>query len=283
MTIIPTIIQGNLWPLHEGADCSEQLIGDKTLVEWQREYAPEGVCMYANAWVSLSDWEILIASGESAKLVNAEDEVLAYKGDLEEALVVMASKESRLIRYAWDLLHVNEQVVGSLSESRYDGEVSPAANVEGHLVVGEGSRVLPGVFIEGNAVIGKNCKVGPNCYIRGNTTIGDGCHIGQSVEVKNSIIGHGSAVGHLSYVGDSVIGTKVNFGAGTITSNFRHDGGNHFSMSDGELVDTGRRKFGAIVGDGVHTGIHTAIYPGRKMGAGTSTRPNAEVQKDLTN
>jgi bifunctional UDP-N-acetylglucosamine pyrophosphorylase/glucosamine-1-phosphate N-acetyltransferase len=136
--------------------------------------------------------------------------------------------------------------------------------------------------VEGKVVIGKDCKIGPNCYLRGSIAIGDGCHIGQAVEVKNSIIGDGSSVGHLSYLGDSILGGKVNFGAGTITSNLRHDGKNHRSMVAGELVDTGRRKFGAIAGDFVHTGIHTAIYPGRKLGPGVTTRPNETVERDLS-
>jgi bifunctional UDP-N-acetylglucosamine pyrophosphorylase/glucosamine-1-phosphate N-acetyltransferase len=137
------------------------------------------------------------------------------------------------------------------------------------------------VFIEGHVVIGENCKVGPNCYIRGATSIGDGCHIGQAVEIKNSLILSNTSIGHLSYVGDSVVGKKVNFGAGTITSNFRHDGANHRSMVDGQLIDTGRRKFGTIIGDHVHTGIHTSIYPGRKIGTHGSTRPGDIVQYDL--
>ena len=185
------------------------------------------------------------------------------------------------LRYPWDILVVNERLVARLSVPEIAGEVSDAAHIEGVIRLGEGSRILPGVFIEGNAVIGKNCKIGPNCYIRGNTVIGDNCHIGQAVEVKNSVIGFKTAVGHLSYVGDSVLGDHVNFGAGTIIGNLRHDGKNHRSLVDGVLVDTGRRKFGAIVGDNVHTGIHTAIYPGRKLAPGSSTRPGDVVQLDL--
>lgn len=282
MKILEPIKSGNLWPLCEGDVSSEQLIANKTLGQLQQENAPEGVSLYANAWVDAADWLLLIDNGGSAKLVTEDDEVLAYSGDINSAVVVTASAKSRLILHPWDLIYVNEQVVGDLTECDYQGEVSPAAHIEGNLIVGEGTRVLPGVFIEGNVVIGKNCKVGPNCYIRGNTTIGDNCHIGQAVEVKNSLIGHGSSVGHLSYVGDSVLGNKVNFGAATVTSNLRHDGTNHRSMSGSDLVNTGRRKFGTIVGDNVHTGIHTAIYPGRKLGPGTSTRPNADVPSDLT-
>jgi len=281
MNILEPTKPGNLWPLYDGEVSPDQLVSNKTLRQLQQENAPDGVTFYANAWVDPADWSALLENEESAKLVTEDDDLLAYTGDLDSAVVVIASAKSRLILHAWDLIYVNEQVVAELAASDYQGEVSPAAHIEGNLVVGEGTRVLPGVFIEGNVVIGKNCKVGPNCYIRGNTTIGDNCHIGQAVEVKNSLIGHGSSVGHLSYVGDSVLGNKVNFGAATVTSNLRHDGANHRSMSPSGLVDTGRRKFGTIVGDHVHTGIHTAIYPGRKLGPGSSTRPNADVPSDL--
>ena len=91
-----------------------------------------------------------------------------------------------------------------------------------------------------------------------------------------------TAVCHLSYVGDSILGQGVNLGAGTITANFRHDGASHRSLVGGELVDTGRRKFGTVIGDGAHTGIHTSIYPGRKMVARSSTRPGDIVSKDIT-
>jgi bifunctional UDP-N-acetylglucosamine pyrophosphorylase/glucosamine-1-phosphate N-acetyltransferase len=111
--------------------------------------------------------------------------------------------------------------------------------------------------------------------------IGDKCHVGQAVEIKNSILLPGTNVGHLSYLGDSILGEKVNLGAGTITSNLRHDGGAHRSPVEGRMVDTGRRKLGAIIGDGVHTGIHTSIYPGRKFWPKTSTLPGAIVDKDI--
>ena len=280
MNLLEPVRKGDLWPLYDGDVSGCQLIADKTLAELQQELTPEGASLYSNAWVDPADWQKLISDESVSQLVTELGDVLAFIDGRPDGRVEASSK-SRLILHSWDLIYVNEQVVAGLTESHYIGEVSPAAHVEGVLQVGEGTRILPGVFIEGNVVIGKNCKVGPNCYIRGNTTIGDNCHIGQAVEVKNSLIGHGSSVGHLSYVGDSVIGKKVNFGAATVTSNLRHDGKNHHSMSGDALVDSGRRKFGTIVGDGVHTGIHTAIYPGRKLGPGTSTRPNADVSKDL--
>lgn len=179
----------------------------------------------------------------------------------------------------WDLLDINAEIMANITE--WSGIDTIQMDEDAQVIVGEGTKILPGVFIEGKVIIGKNCKIGPNCYLRGSTTIGDNCHVGQGVEVKNSILCHGVAVGHLSYVGDSIVGPNTNFGAGTITSNFRHDGGNHRSMVDGELVDTGRRKFGAITGAGVHTGINTSIYPGRKLGPGTSTLPGEIVKYDI--
>ena len=183
-------------------------------------------------------------------------------------------------RYPWDLLAIQERIM-AVWKDEISGEVHPAAVIEGKLKLGKGSRILPGVYIEGNVVIGEGCKIGPNCYVRGNTSIGDNCHIGQSVEIKNSLILSDSNVGHLSYVGDSILGANVNLGAGTIVSNFRHDGGNHISRVGKELVDTGRRKFGTVIGDGVHTGIGTLVYPGRKIGPGLFTLPGDMVRKDI--
>ncbi|MEG2076939.1 MAG: hypothetical protein RRY34_10585, partial [Victivallaceae bacterium] len=140
------------------------------------------------------------------------------------------------------------------------------------------SVILPGVYIEGNAVIGKNCKIGPNCYIRGNTTIGDNCRIGQAVEVKNSIIMDNVAAAHLAYIGDSVVCSHVNLGAGTVVSNLRHDNNNHRYRIGHMILETDRRKFGAVIGENVSTGIHTAIYPGRSLAPGVVTEPGEIVR-----
>ncbi len=183
------------------------------------------------------------------------------------------------VNYPWDLLDINTEIMAALDD--WSGHPTIQMGDDARVIVGEGTKILPGVFIEGSIIIGANCKIGPNCYLRGSTTIGDNCHVGQGVEIKNSILCHGASVGHLSYVGDSVIGERANFGAGTITSNLRHDGSNHRSVVSGELIDTGRRKFGAIIGAGVHTGINTSLYPGRKLGPGTSTLPGEIVSHDI--
>ncbi len=240
---------------------------------------PAGWTATAHAWIALSD---LVGIEEQSVLLDSDGEFLAQRGNKVGDSLRVVAKDSFLIRHSWDLLRANEQYVGSLLESEVLGEIHPLAVIEGVVRIGEGTRVLPGVVIEGNVVIGKNCKIGPNCYLRGYTSIGDYCHVGNAVEIKNSILLSKTNVGHLSYVGDSILGERVNFGAGTVTSNLRHDGKNHRTLVEGRLVDTERRKFGTIIGDDVHTGIQTAIYPGRKLFPGTSTRPGAVVKNDLT-
>ncbi len=248
--------------------------------------SPEGTCLFVagDAWISPVALK-LMTRRKAGCLCDETGAVLAWIGEHAECppdVVTLPSDHGSFrIRYPWDFLRVNEALVGAIERDDRRGEVSPRATIEGFIRVGEGTRILPGVFIEGNVVIGRDCKIGPNSYIRGNTSIGDRCHIGQAVEIKNSIVMAGVGLGHLSYCGDSIVGEGTNFGAGTITSNYRHDGRTHRSMVSGELVDTGRLKFGAIIGDGVHTGIHTSIYPGRKLWPGVWTRPGAIVQKDL--
>ena len=184
------------------------------------------------------------------------------------------------VRFAWDLLNINEFFLNKIKKS-IKGDVEKGVYVHGTLVVGEGTVVKSGTYIEGNVMIGKNCKIGPNCYIRGSTSIGNNCHIGQAVELKNSIVMDNSNVPHLNYVGDSIIGEKTNLGAGTIVANLRHDNGNVKTVVKGELIDTGRRKLGTIIGNNVHTGINTSIYPGRKIWPNKATKPGEVVQKDI--
>ncbi len=256
-----------------------------------------------DAWLSRTILAALLQTKGIVAVRNARGTILAWTGESANAVLKAPSipldAETFLIAYPWDILRINELILKNLSDYRLDGEaipsgpittplslnngakVYPGAYIDGTVLLGSESRILPGVYIEGTVVIGKNCKIGPNCYIRGNTSIGDGCHIGQAVEIKNSIIMNRTSMGHLSYCGDSIIGEAVNFGAGTITSNYRHDGLAHKSMIDGRLIDTARRKFGTVMGDRVHTGIHTSIYPGRKLWPDICTLPGAIVSKDV--
>lgn len=234
-------------------------------------------------WPSIALMENIsdaLAAGKHVFVVDAEGTAVEC-GSGDMVYKMEPDPASFRIKYPWDVLKVNEETLAGIEESKFDGQVRERVTIDGTVILGEGSVILPGVYIEGIARIGRNCKIGPNCYLRGNNFIADQCHIGQAVEIKNSILMTHVAAGHLSYIGDSIVCKKVNFGAGTITSNFRHDGKNHRSMVNGSLLDTGRRKFGSIIGENVHTGIHTAIYPGRKIWADLSTRPGDVVQLDL--
>ena len=161
--------------------------------------------------------------------VKAEDNTLyCYITNFENNTAV-SDQDSICLKYSWDVLKINEKVIEGFNENNIQGTIKEHVVIDGIIKLGKGSVLLPGVYIEGNVTIGENCKIGPNCYIRGNTHIGNSCHIGQSVEIKNSILMDKVSVGHLSYVGDAIIGEKTNFGAGTVMANLRHDGKNHKS------------------------------------------------------
>jgi len=230
------------------------------------------------AWFSAAELATFVADASFGALTLADGSVLLRRqGGTRE----LRATQSFAITFSWDLLRANVEAMTSRKTYAQESGAHASLYVDGRLQVGKGTKILPGVVIEGDVIIGDHCKVGPNCYIRGSTAIGDKCHVGQAVEIKNSILLPGTNVGHLSYLGDTILGEKVNLGAGTITSNLRHDGGAHRSPVEGRMVDTGRRKLGAIIGDGVHTGIHTSIYPGRKLWPKTSTLPGAIVAKDI--
>jgi len=183
------------------------------------------------------------------------------------------------VGYPWHILEANDFFLRKIKK-KILGKVEKGAQVKGKALIGKGTIVKSGSYIEGPVVIGRNCKIGPNCYIRPSTTLGNNCKVGNAVEVKNCVFFDDVSVGHLSYAGDSVIGNEVNFGAGTICANLRHDNKNVKTMVNKKLVDTGRRKLGSIIGDGVHTGINTQIYPGRKLWPKVETLPGEIVKKD---
>ncbi|BDS08437.1 hypothetical protein NT6N_34770 [Oceaniferula spumae] len=247
---------------------------------------PRTVHLPVDHWIDVGALCLLARSDSPVCLKDKSGDLVAWVGantPEECGGEVVTEADCFRIHYPWSLLELNEEVLGMMEGSQIAGDISPLAQVDGHLHLGVGSKILPGVVIEGNVIIGENCRIGPNAYIRGNTSIGDHCEIGNAVEIKNSIIYPYSKIKHLSYVGDSVLGSHVMLGAGTILANYRHDGTNHRSLVGGKLLDTGRIKFGAVLGDGVRTGVNTCVYPGRKIGPGRMTRPNSVVDRDLMN
>lgn len=192
---------------------------------------------------------------------------------------VIKAQHWQPITYPWHLLDANKRLMHKI-KFRNLGVIEKGVTIHGAVEIGKGTLLKSGTYIEGPAVIGNHCTIGPNCYIRPETTLGNHVKIGNAVEIKNSIIGDHTHVGHLSYIGDSVLGAYVNLGAGTIVANLRHDNAPIKSEIGKELVDSGLRKLGAILGDQVHTGIHTSIYPGRKLWPETTTVPGEIVRKD---
>lgn len=179
----------------------------------------------------------------------------------------------------WELLEANELLLDEESR-RIEGDVDPDATIEGDVIVEEGATIDSGVRIEGPTYIGSGCSIGPNAYIRGATLLEGDVHIGQAVEIKNSVVMHGTNVPHLSYVGDSVLGREVNFGAGTNVANLRHDGEDVKITVKGERTSTGRRKFGVVVGHGAKTAINTSLSPGVTLSGDATTKPGESVLRD---
>ena len=179
----------------------------------------------------------------------------------------------------WELLAANEWKLGELDRA-VAGEVHPDADLRGSVVVEDGATVEAGVVVEGPALVRSGAELGPNAYVRGATLLGEGTHVGNGVEIKNSVLMRDAAVPHLSYVGDSVLGTDVNFGAGTQVANLRHDDADVRFTVKGERVSTGRRKFGVVAGPGVKTGINTSLNPGVRLSPGATTTPGESVTRD---
>ncbi len=181
----------------------------------------------------------------------------------------------------WDLLEANRRIL-SWMEPTFSGEIEEGAHLIGPVAIAKGARIRSGAYIEGPVFIDKNSDIGPNCYIRPHTSIGKNVRIGNGCEIKNSLIMDKNHIGHLSYVGDSVIGEDCNLGAGTTVANFRLDGKTVKMMIKDEVVDSERRKLGVVIGDGVKTGINTLFMPGVKVGHNCWIGPNLVINRDVS-
>ena len=197
----------------------------------------------------------------------------------ENILKISIAQEWIPLSYSWNLLDAAEFLLAGLKTSN-KGIIEKNVSMHGKVVIGENSIIRSGTYIIGPAYIGRNCIIGPNCFIKGKTIIEDNCRIGQAVEVKNSIVGKNTNIAHLSYVGDSIIDENCNLGAGTIIANLRHDNAAVKTIIGKNLVDTKRRKFGTVFGEGVKTGIGTLIYPGRKIWPKQYTLPGEVLKRD---
>jgi len=198
-----------------------------------------------------------------------------------EKILGLRSKNNWIdIGRPWELLEVNEHFLKEL-ETDIQGKVETGANVHGPLFLGKNSIVRSGCYIMGPVYIGENCDIGPNTFLRKYTCLGNNVSVGNAVEIKNSIIMDNTNVNHLTYVGDSIIGSECNIAAGTNIANLRFDNGNVKINVKGDKIDSGRRKMGVVFGDGVKTGINSSFNPGVKVGVNSRIGAGAIISKDL--
>ena len=211
------------------------------------------------------------------------DDVATFDPSHLEQLAVAVSERADVIDfvYPWNVLEANVCALAKLESGQEGATVEDGAVLKGAVFIGPGTLVKSGTYIEGPVYIGSDCVIGPSAYLRPDTVICDRVTLGHAVEIYDSVVFEDTTGKHRSYIGHSIIGAGVNLGCGFITSDYRHDGATHRTLIDGKVCDSGRRKLGAFLGDGVMTGIHTSVYPGRKIWGGCTTLPGEIVKSDV--
>jgi bifunctional UDP-N-acetylglucosamine pyrophosphorylase/glucosamine-1-phosphate N-acetyltransferase len=177
------------------------------------------------------------------------------------------------VKYPWHLLPLLEYFLSKIEKPliHKTAKIHPTAVVEGNVVIGEGTRILAHASVVGPCTIGARCIIGNNALVRGSS-VGDDSVVGYSTEVKGSLLA-GPVWTHMSYLGDSIIGRNVSFGAGCLTGNLRLD--------EGEIADSSLTKLGLVVGDNCRFGIQVGTNPGVKIGAGTFVAGAVFVTEDV--
>ena len=185
------------------------------------------------------------------------------------------------IKYPWNILdgvrYFLDRTEGYISPT---AQISSRAVIDGKVVIGDNARVLENAVIRGPVYIGPRTIIGNSTLVRAYSHIGADCVVGFATEIKGSYVGDSSWF-HMNYVGDSVVGEHCNFGAGTITANWRFDEKTISVRVSDNLVDTGMDKFGAIIGDNCRTGINVSIMPGIKIGPNSIIGPSVYLTKDV--
>lgn len=177
-------------------------------------------------------------------------------------------------QYAWEALpKIAPYLAANLKpalHNRCDGE----AYIGEQVFIGKGTLIEDGAMIRGPVMIGSNCQIRHNAYIRDNVIIGDNCVVGNSTEIKNSLLFDNACAPHFNYVGDSILGYKAHLGAGVKISNFTLFGETIAVDDKGKPLDTGLRKFGALLGDGCEIGCNAVLNPGSIIGREAVIYPN---------
>ena len=178
--------------------------------------------------------------------------------------------------YPWEALPkigaFIQELGAALSLEEYD---HPQENVWIHKT----AKIYPNNYITGPCIIGAGTEVRPGAFIRGNALVGENCVVGNSTELKNVVLFNKVQVPHYNYVGDSILGYKAHMGAGSITSNVKSDKKLVVVKDGRERIETGLKKFGAMLGDEVEVGCGSVLNPGTVVGRHSSIYPLSSVRE----
>lgn len=186
------------------------------------------------------------------------------------AAEIFAGKE-----YPWEVLDDIKPFImklgGTLPEDEFD-------HPEEGVWIAKDAKVFPSAYIGAPCIIDSGAEVRHCAFIRGSAIVGKNCVVGNSVELKNVILFDNVQVPHYNYVGDSILGYRSHMGAGSITSNVKSDKTPVVVKSGGEKIPTGRKKFGAMLGDHVEVGCNSVLNPGTVIGRNTNVYPVSRVR-----
>ena len=179
------------------------------------------------------------------------------------------------LTYPWEALPLIKDFIIKLGESlpkeRYE-------QVKEHVWIAKTANVYPTAYINGPAIIDEEAEVRHCAFIRGNAIVGKKAVVGNSTELKNVVLFNNVQVPHYNYVGDSILGYKSHMGAGSITSNVKSDKTLVVVKSREEQIETGLKKFGAMLGDNVEVGCNSVLNPGTVIGKETNIYPTSCVR-----
>lgn len=180
------------------------------------------------------------------------------------------------VSYPWEVLPKIGAFIKELGETLDPEEYEKRGE---DIWVAKSAKVFESAYIHGPAIIGKNAEVRHCAFIRGNAIVGEGAVVGNSTELKNVVLFNKVQVPHYNYVGDSVLGYKAHMGAGSITSNVKSDKTLVKVHTPEGDIETGLKKFGAMIGDEVEVGCGSILNPGTVVGKHTNIYPLSSVRK----
>ena len=188
----------------------------------------------------------------------------------------MAKELLETMTYPWEVLPKIGEFIKKLGES-LNPEIYEKREGE-DIWIAKNAKIYPSANIYGPAIIGEETEVRPGAFIRGNALVGNKCVIGNSTELKNVILFNNVQVPHYNYVGDSILGYKSHMGAGSITSNVKSDKTLVIVKDGKKQIETGLKKFGAMLGDEVEVGCNSVLNPGTVIGKNTNIYPLSSVR-----